>query len=318
MFLRWLSACMAIGVAVACAAAPQPVPSKDPFEGLDPGLPKAVRIEAWNHSEGMDKPPSTQMNIEIAPDWVRFELYMNQGGFGMQLHSVRSHDAQEFFGYEIPDRTGSVAAREPSYRTGAGSIASPIEYWNALQGLIRDGGTPAVTHDGPLSIITIDAGSLGPATWRFTLAREPIVELREMRIDVGRGSMRMIYSDYRDIDGGGRHPFRVEMEIIDKAKGPDTRPNPVMLITKVEPLTDLAQPARWALPDEAVIVDHRTGQAVNGKGERIDVPPPQTPGSAPGAAGRMARSWLPTGLVVGGIAVVAVGGVVWVRRRFAA
>jgi len=321
--LRWrkvlpcVAAWTTVGLGVCQAAGSQPDNPGDPLYGLDPGMPPAVRIEAWNHSAGIDKAPLTQSNIEIAPGWGRLEMYMNQGGFGMQLTSVRSYDTGEFFSYVIPTRTGSIGVREPSYRVVSGGLNSPIEYWRALQGLIRDGGVPTVTNDGPLSIITIDAGNLGPATWRFTLAREPIVELRSLQIDGGSKMMRMSYSDYRDIAGGGRHPFRIDIETIDKSGPPDTRPNPVVLITKVEPLTDLAQPARWALPDEAVIVDHRTGQAANGKGERIDVVPPAGAGGG-SAPNRNRGSWLSGGLIFAGVGVVAVGGVVWMRRRFAA
>lgn len=307
----------AIGLLAVCASAQQPSSANDPLDGLDPGLPRAVRIEARNHAEGVDKPPLSQSTMEIAPGWGRLEGYMNQGGFGMQLQRVRSYDTTEFFAYEVPSRTGAIAARQPSYRVVA-NVDSPIEYWHALRGLIQDGAVPVITHDGPLSTITIDASPLGPATWRFTLVREPVVELRELRIEGGTKFMRMTYSDYRDIKGGGRHPFRIDIEAVDKAAPLDTRPTPVVIISKIEPLTDLSQPARWTLPDEAVIVDQRTGQAVNGKGQRIDIPAPQ-PSKATVGSGRSIRSaWVSNGLIFAGIGLVVVGGIVWARRRFAA
>lgn len=322
MTMSSLLATFAPALALTAAGMTQPGTAPDPLDELDPGLPQNVRVESWNYADGLDQPPLSQTITEIGPDWFRLEQYINEGAFGLQLRSVALYDERSIFRYDVATRAGMTFRRDPPYRVFSGGLDSPIEHWRALRGLVRDGATPKITRDGSSATVAVDASRFGPsATWTFVIATEPIVEIRSLQIESGSKFLRMNYSDYRDVAGGGRHPFRVDIDAVDRAAPPDSRPPPVVLIAAVEPLRSLEMPERWELPDGAVIVDQDSGHAFNGKGVRIDTrqtTPPLGGAIENASRGRRADGISGYWILLAGTVLIMVAGTIWLRRRVTA
>lgn len=314
--MRSLSPLVAVAVCALAALAQGDVTPMDRLDSLDPGLPKNVRIEAVNYSSGLSRPPFSHSVVEIGPDWVKSEYWMDQAGFGPQIYGVTLDDARTSFRYTVAERRGMTVRRVPAYRPSRDeALATPIGYWRALRGLAADGHKLNISSDGPLTAIEIDGAPINLGAMRFELARGDQTELRAIDIRSGLRVMRFEYSDWREV-AGGRHPFRIDLHAYElsrhDAEGGD--PNPAaIIVSDVRPLTDLSLPARWPLPDTAIITDLDTGISTDPSGRVVNADQPAATQLAAFSSSTAASRW-PVAAAGAGIILLGGAGLLGLRR----
>lgn len=293
--------------------------TRNSLDELGLNLPSNVRVEAINYSAGLSRPPFSHSVVEIGPDWVKSEFWMDQAGFGPQIFGVTLDDAQTSFRYTVAERRGMTARRVPAYRPSRDeALATPIGYWRALRGMAADGHRLTISSDGPVTTIEVDGSPINLGAMRFELSKNDPAELRAIDIRSGLKVMRFEYSDWREV-AGGRHPYRIDLHAYElsrqDAEGSD--PNPaVIIVSDVRPLTDLSLPARWPLPETAIITDLDTGISTDPSGRVVNADQPAATQLTGFSSTTVSTRW-PAAAVGTGVVLLGGAGLIVLRRAAA-
>lgn len=291
-----------------CAVAQVPLP--EDFRLPDAVSGTASRVIPSSVEEVGDQ--IFEIKFESGPDWSRFELWMDKGGFGPGLVQFAIERDDESLNYVDMARQASVTDAFRRLGWGAGEVeTSPIA---ALRGL-------RYAHESGLQITT---ESLANGRERFSWVNEDVKQIYSVEVDRERdevvslemgtvgvqGKVVYTYTDWAPLGAGLHYPRRVAFDTLDY-DGPPLVGR--ISIDEVRALGAGAKPSPYTLPEDVVIRNELTGQITNAAGESIRASGDAGTGTPPvGGSVFTVRNTL---IAIAAIAVAIAGLVVALRRK---
>lgn len=234
-------------------------------------LPQAVSGEATrvipSGVEGVGD-QAFEIKFESGPDWSRFELWMDKGGFGLGLVQFAIEQDDESLNYVDMARQASITDNFKRLGWGAGEIeTSPIAVLRGLQ-LAAEVGYDITTEtlaNGHERFSWINDDVNQSFTVEVDHESDEVVALEMGTVGV-RGKVVYSYAEWEPLGNGYHYPRRITFDTVDY-DGPSLVGR--VRIDRVKALGTGAKPSPYALPDDVMIRNEITGQITNAAGDNI-------------------------------------------------
>jgi len=314
---RWIP-CICAAILCVGVSSGQHVGNDDPTDELarqlSIDLPIRLKIEL-NYYREDEQEPTQRHRYWITPEKVRGDQWNILEGFGENLLKSGITDAHTSELLSPGSTSYTIRQSHPLSLTLNGpSVFSPSAVLSALRRKDAAGATvELISSDDDSRIYRLKPIDEGTITYPHAYTAIRVRDGRITELVQGASAEHpvttVMYSDYRELDGGKEHPFRIEYLV--KPLDTETAPSRILFeVTSVLPLDKNESVPPIKIPSSYHIVDHIEEVTKHADGRVVG---PIEYGAASHTAGAATIPWNQI-LIVIGVAGVLVAAVLYARR----
>ena len=212
-----------------------------------------------------------EIRFESGPDWSRFELWMDQGGFGLRLIQFAIVQDGEQLLYNDMARRATITDFFKRLGWGTGEVeTSPVAVIRAVRYAIAAGYevTTVQLDNGNERLSWTNDDTRQTFAVEINRQAEKIVSLTMGTLGTQGGVVHR-YEDWEPLPGGLHYPRRIEFGTTENYSGEPLVGH--VQITEIKALRPGAKPSDYELPPDTIIENHFTSKITNAAGDNIKV-----------------------------------------------